>query len=76
VRRDLLYLAALVAIAALMFQLGTGVLVAVIIPAWFLRRGSLRPLRTAPLAVIALVASAVATLFVMVMRGGRSLLNA
>jgi hypothetical protein len=52
-RRDLLYLGAVIALAALLLRFGTGVLLGVIVPAWFARRGPLRPLWTAPLALIA-----------------------
>jgi hypothetical protein len=53
-RRDLLYLGAVIVNAALMFTFGYPLLLTALGPAWMLRRGSLRPLWTAPLAVIAL----------------------
>ena len=56
-RRDLLYLVALVASAALVLQFEYGALVTAIGPAWLLRRGSLRPLWTAPLAAAVLAAT-------------------
>jgi hypothetical protein len=49
-----MYLGALIVNAVLMVQLGYALLLAAIGPAWVLRRGSPRPLWTAPLAVIAL----------------------
>jgi hypothetical protein len=54
VRRDLLYLGAVLVNAGLVVQVGYALLLAAIGPAWVLRRGSLRPIWTAPLAVIAL----------------------
>jgi hypothetical protein len=54
VRRDLVYLGALTVNAVLMFELGYALLLAAVGPAWVLRRGSLRPLWTAPLILIAL----------------------
>ena len=48
-----MYLGSLIISAVLMVQFGYGLLLAVIGPAWMLRRGSPRPLWTAPLAVIA-----------------------
>ncbi|MDA0169414.1 hypothetical protein OJ998_09985 [Solirubrobacter taibaiensis] len=53
-RRDLLYLIALVVGVALMFQFQYAVLLVAVGPAWLLRRGSLRPLWTAPLAAVVL----------------------
>jgi hypothetical protein len=54
VRRDLLYLGAVIANTALMVLFGSALLLAAIGPAWLLRRGSLRPLGTAPLGLIGL----------------------
>jgi hypothetical protein len=53
-RRDLLYLGAVTVNAALMVEFGYALLLAAAGPAWLVRRGSLRPLWTAPLALIAL----------------------
>jgi hypothetical protein len=53
-RRDLLYLGAVIVNVALMVELGYPLVLTAIGPAWVLRRGSLRPLWTGPLAVIAL----------------------
>ena len=51
-RRDLLYLMALVVGVALVFQFESAVLLVAIGPAWLLRQGSLRPMWTAPLAAV------------------------
>jgi len=51
-RCDLLYLIALVAGVAMMFRFEYAVLLVALGPAWLLRRGSLRPMWTAPLAAV------------------------
>lgn len=53
-RRDLLYLIALVAGVAVMFQFRYAVLLVALGPAWLLRRGPLRAMWTAPLAAVLL----------------------
>src|SRR5215217_5181560 len=53
-RRDLLYLGAVTVNAVPMFELGYALLLTAVGPAWLLRCGSLRPLCTAPLILIAL----------------------
>jgi hypothetical protein len=75
VRRDLLYLASVVANAALMVWFGDALLLASLGPAWLLRRGSLRPVWTTPLALIALEVSAAAAVCACVIRAGHAVLS-